>query len=79
MASQVSHEQLANTLREQGMRLLPEIIAYVRRESPMYIDVTDAEIEDSLKQNVEMCIRSIGTNIGNSDSYFMGSSGSRVR
>ncbi|WP_019175576.1 PucR family transcriptional regulator [Brevibacterium ravenspurgense] len=71
MASQVSHEQLANALREQGMRLLPEIIAYVRRESPMYIDVTDAEIEDSLKQNVEMCIRSIGTNIGNSDSYFM--------
>lgn len=71
MVTSANRTRIAQQLRANKDALLPVIIDYVRKECPLYIDVTDGEIEDSLEQNIEMCIRAGVTRTGNSDSHFL--------
>lgn len=71
MVTSANRERIAQQLRTHKDTLLPVIIDYVRKECPLYIDVTDREIEESLEQNIEMCIRAGVTGTGNSESHFL--------
>ncbi|MBM7815731.1 putative transposase [Brevibacterium paucivorans] len=71
MVTSAKRERIAQKLRANKDTLLPVIIDYVRKECPLYIDVTDSEIEESLEQNIEMCIRAGVTRTGNLDSHFL--------
>lgn len=70
MSSRSKLQKIAQSLRKEEAAFLPEIVHFVRSEFPLYRDVTDAEIHESLEQNIEMCIRASLTTEGNSDAHF---------